>query len=421
MGAACCAPCCQDDRAEHQQIQQQLHQVHQHQQLQQSRAQRSTASLAGSVASDVDSTARGVSAGDPSHFRKAISDAMQREDISRRLAVMAEYPPTHMDSISTGCRRRQQISDTANPAFRLAWKGMTKNVICSACGAKLFKHSDSIAEGGKLPLPLKVTGMDDNTEYLCVPFDIGRTTSRPPPSNQAPGGTPAEPYATLLHSNGDLFATVEAPPAGSMKDDILLYNLRNTACWQCHCFIGFTITSVTPKSSDPTAVRKRLQQLNELTAQTPVPPDDDTPIKMTAVYPVGLTIVGLRYVRVTDCKTDKNVWKRTPLLCSDERCGRVLSYVDQLLCTRRVWSFGAEPPQSASYVNGVVRENIDVLSAREERLMQGRFIMADLYCKCGKQVGYKFCKDLSRDLKNINQVGRYGLVISCLRIGPQEP
>ena len=46
--------------------------------------------------------------------------------------------------------------------------------------------------------------------------------------------------------------------------------------------------------------------------------------------------------------------------------------------------------------------------------------MADVHCKCGKQVGYKFCGDKTTTKRNLNQVGRYGLVSSCFSRAPYQ-
>ena len=58
--------------------------------------------------------------------------------------------------------------------------------------------------------------------------------------------------------------------------------------------------------------------------------------------------------------------------------------------------------------------------AYEETLAQGRMEMADVYCHCGAQVGYKFCADRTPSKRNLNQVGRYGLVCSTFMIAPYQ-
>ncbi|KAJ9437292.1 hypothetical protein DIPPA_13739 [Diplonema papillatum] len=135
--------------------------------------------------------------------------------------------------------------------------------------------------------------------------------------------------------------------------------------------------------------------------------------EVTATY----TFLGFRYIRMLNPWSLQPVQPRIPLLCV--HCKRTLSYTDQILCTKRRWSFGTASAQNACYMNTVRLENINVGSFREERLAQGRFIMGDMNCVCGAIVGYKFCKDLTRDSRNIYQVGRFGLVSSCFVVSQQ--
>ena len=46
--------------------------------------------------------------------------------------------------------------------------------------------------------------------------------------------------------------------------------------------------------------------------------------------------------------------------------------------------------------------------------------MADVHCKCGKQVGYMFCADRTPARRNLNQVGRMGLVVSTFSVAPYQ-
>lgn len=56
-------------------------------------------------------------------------------------------------------------------------------------------------------------------------------------------------------------------------------------------------------------------------------------------------------------------------------------------------------------------------NCHEHRLAQGLFDMADIHCQaCGSQVGYAFLKDKSEEKRNVNQVGRFGLVCSRVRL-----
>eukprot|EP01064_Diplonema_japonicum_P028838 TRINITY_DN4528_c0_g1_i4.p1 TRINITY_DN4528_c0_g1~~TRINITY_DN4528_c0_g1_i4.p1 ORF type:complete len:331 (+),score=39.55 TRINITY_DN4528_c0_g1_i4:105-1097(+) len=127
----------------------------------------------------------------------------------------------------------------------------------------------------------------------------------------------------------------------------------------------------------------------------------------------------LRYVTCVNPVTDNPIAPRTLLHCVE--CSAVLSSTDQILCTHRRWSFCAAPSQPACYVNSIMEGNVSLAAPREERLAQGKFLMADVSCRCGKLVGYKFCKDLTRDTRNQYQIGRYGLVASCFRVAGDSP
>ena len=125
--------------------------------------------------------------------------------------------------------------------------------------------------------------------------------------------------------------------------------------------------------------------------------------------------LGIRYLRLVDARSMRPVLPLVPLLCRG--CDRALSYTDQLLCTKRRWGFGAGAPENACFMNALVDGNFEVRGEYEEHLAQGLMDMADVYCKCGKQVGYKFCRDKTPNGRNLNQVGRYGLVTSCFQRG----
>ena len=56
----------------------------------------------------------------------------------------------------------------------------------------------------------------------------------------------------------------------------------------------------------------------------------------------------------------------------------------------------------------------------EEMLAQGLMDMSDIFCKCGKQVGYMFRADKTPNRRNLNQVGRMGLVCSTFAVAPYQ-
>mmetsp|Transcript_50487 Transcript_50487/g.131355 ORF Transcript_50487/g.131355 Transcript_50487/m.131355 type:complete len:219 (+) Transcript_50487:979-1635(+) len=157
----------------------------------------------------------------------------------------------------------------------------------------------------------------------------------------------------------------------------------------------------------------------QATPRTPASPEQSSTrglvFNSARVVPVEQFMLGLRYLRLVDAHSLRGVEDLTPLLC--RACERPLSYTDQLLCTRRRWGFGRTVPQPACFVNSVVRENTKVQGRYDEHLAQGLMGMADVWCICGCQVGYRFCADKTPAKRNLNQVGRFGLVVSTFSVG----
>ena len=131
---------------------------------------------------------------------------------------------------------------------------------------------------------------------------------------------------------------------------------------------------------------------------------------------MGQIYLGVRYLRVLDAQRRRPLGELVPLLCRG--CERPLSYTDQLLCTRRRWGFGRAPPSPACFVNSLVRAHVEVKGRYEEMLAQGLMDMSDVFCVCGKQVGYMFRQDKTPNRRNLNQVGRMGLVCSAFKVAP---
>jgi len=128
--------------------------------------------------------------------------------------------------------------------------------------------------------------------------------------------------------------------------------------------------------------------------------------------------LGSRYLRLLDAVHNRPVGEIVPIVC--RHCERTLSYTDQLLCTRRRWGFGRGTPEPACFVNSLVRSNVEVRGIYEEMLAQGLMLMSDVYCRCGKQVGYMFRADKTPNKCNLNQIGRMGLVCSTFAVAPYQ-
>ena len=131
-------------------------------------------------------------------------------------------------------------------------------------------------------------------------------------------------------------------------------------------------------------------------------------------HPTSLT----DYRLTLNAQTMAPIQPVVPLLCVG--CGATLSYTDQIMCTKRRWGFGDGAPENACFMNSLVKGAFVVGDSYEEHLAQGLMEMADVHCKCGKQVGYKFCGDKTTTKRNLNQVGRYGLVSSCFSRAPYQ-
>ncbi len=131
---------------------------------------------------------------------------------------------------------------------------------------------------------------------------------------------------------------------------------------------------------------------------------------------VGQTFLGVRYLRIIDVQRNRPLHDLVPILC--RACERPLTHTDQLLCTRRRWGFGDSAPEPACFVNSLVRGSFRVEGSYDEQLAQGLMKMADVFCACGEQVGYKFVADRTPSGRNLNQVGAAAPIRTLPRTTP---
>lgn len=139
--------------------------------------------------------------------------------------------------------------------------------------------------------------------------------------------------------------------------------------------------------------------------------------------PVAQFFLGIRYLRVLDSggRHRKPMFAAAPIICAEPMCRNVLSYADMILDCNRRWGLGDGPPERAMFMNTLSVGSYSIRNRHEHRLAQGLFDMADVHClKCGKAVGYAFLKDKSEEQRNINQVGRFGLVCSQVSLANDE-
>jgi len=137
---------------------------------------------------------------------------------------------------------------------------------------------------------------------------------------------------------------------------------------------------------------------------------------------VGQIFLGTRYLRVLDGSPNglgrrNAIHPISAILCANGSCRNVLSYTDMILDCNRRWSLADGAPERAMFMNALCEGSYVARNFHEHRLAQGLFDMADVHCKaCIAQVGYAFIRDKSEEKRNVNQVGRFGLVCSRVRL-----
>eukprot|EP01060_Flectonema_neradi_P016442 TRINITY_DN23033_c0_g1_i1.p1 TRINITY_DN23033_c0_g1~~TRINITY_DN23033_c0_g1_i1.p1 ORF type:complete len:338 (+),score=34.11 TRINITY_DN23033_c0_g1_i1:82-1095(+) len=239
-------------------------------------------------------------------------------------------------------------------------------IVCSGCGYTIA-YGDSIVKNPEVRV-----SVDDSRKCIVILQSVSAAepvTHEPKP--------PRKTRPIFKTFGGDIYGTLNAPPHSflMLSSSSASTPLKcNEVCPNCSIFLGIVLSHYSE------GVTKRYVHL------------------------------GIRYIRYTNPTTSQPITDRTAIRCAS--CLITLSYSDQILCTKRRWAMG----QHACYMNSLVYENVSLSSPREERLAQGKFIMADISCACGKAVGYKFCQDLSRNSRNVYQVGRFGLISSLFVI-----
>ena len=235
-------------------------------------------------------------------------------------------------------------------------------IVCSGCGYSIAYCNHIVTN------PEIRVSVDDSRKCLVVL----QSSSNALPVTHEP--RPARKSKQIFKTfGGDIYGTLNAPPHSLLTtstSSTVVPLKQNEVCPNCEIFLGIILSVVV------NGMTKRYIHL------------------------------GMRYVRFINPATEEPIYERTIIRCAS--CQIPLSYTDQVLCTKRRWAMG----QHACYMNSLIYDNVSLSSPREERLAQGKFIMADISCVCGKVIGYKFCQDLSRNSRNVYQVGRFGLLSS---------
>ncbi|CAI5998324.1 unnamed protein product [Closterium sp. NIES-64] len=102
-------------------------------------------------------------------------------------------------------------------------------------------------------------------------------------------------------------------------------------------------------------------------------------------------------------------------------CLNVLFHSHQVLSARHCWDAGSGT-EVAVYCNALHPGAFLLAPPRTEELAQGAMQVADVACaRCHAPIGWKFCSLAGHgaDLRNLNQVGRFGIVLSSIHRGKE--
>eukprot|EP00325_Prymnesiales_sp_UTEX-LB-985_P026274 CAMPEP_0174733160 /NCGR_PEP_ID=MMETSP1094-20130205/60780_1 /TAXON_ID=156173 /ORGANISM="Chrysochromulina brevifilum, Strain UTEX LB 985" /LENGTH=383 /DNA_ID=CAMNT_0015935783 /DNA_START=121 /DNA_END=1272 /DNA_ORIENTATION=+ len=345
---------------------------------------------------------------------------MEKADRQRLLLFQA---------VSNKSRRRSRQAATtpgAHIGFQMAQRTTQHVYCCGACGVSL-----ALSEPHLFPLWYAEDSVNLDTsnapcartrctgKWLVRPQDILNDTQH------AAAVSLDDSAHTICTESADV---IEAESHAFETIDGWHYGFTGIRCRQCTVFLGVKLKTVRHKHivhahsippdfrgvrvSNPaevwlsSALAARLLEAEEDGIE-----DDDSDEE--AEVRVEQIFLGVRYLRVLDAQRNQPADERIALLCRE--CSREISHTDQLLCANRRWGFGNSLPEAACFMNSVVGTSVQVRGQYEEHLAQGRMDMADVFCKCGAQVGYKFCADRTPTKRNLNQVGRFGLVCSTFR------
>ena len=318
------------------------------------------------------------------------------------------------------------------------WRCSVRGVNCAQCNSFVGVKLKTIEQRPAERRPPRHAALDLLSEYLhdsrgvrlSPPDDRWLTASRaaaaaataaaeaaaapatpPPAATPPPVPSPAasEPRAASLRSAiGPVGAVAAVGEVTSVEEVMTVVQSDGTASEDEDATDSLEDDSSYDDDSEGSSEEEAAASVMMMsTVEEPLPP-----------LSVEQIFLGVRYLRLVDARRNRPCSELVPMLCRG--CERPLSYTDQLLCTRRRWGFGRGPPEPACFVNSLILENVEVRGRYEEMLAQGLMDMSDVYCKCGKQVGYMFRADKTPNRRNLNQVGRMGLVCSAFHVAPYQ-
>lgn len=283
----------------------------------------------------------------------------------------------------------------AHVGFEMARSRTRFFFCCSGCGARLFRPQDLVQEREAVD----VSTIDSASCFAVQDCDVTHGKER------------------LVHSN-------------VMTDSInehWSFTVRTINCPGCRVYLGVKVVKAHQGATDVLASRNLEDTMAHIFGMQSECSISEPRAQWLALMgynkqvsevawskSVNQYYVATRYLRLRDAHTGKFEPEPLQLVCVD--CDTTLSYSDQIVCYQRRWGFGENMPEPACYMNSVITEKVTVGHPYPEQLGQGPFTMADVWCKCGAQVGYKFMRDETASQRNKHHIGRYGLVNSCVRL-----
>lgn len=319
--------------------------------------------------------------------RARVAHSPIKVESNQLAATMAQENARRAQLFEEALREQERPTRRSTPSgahigYEMARASTRRIFCCGACGAWIGRPHDVVSKSQRA---IDVS-LDDSEETLCLNASNVREMDQ-----------------AIEVSAGDAWVC----------------RARWLQCAQCQVILGVRIESAerVPRIEERQNTDIIQVHLRSAPGMYVHAPSENSFLKPIApvgtVLRIDLAYLGWRYLRLLDAHSAVPVQAVVPLLC--QGCGRILTFTDQLLCVKRRWGFNATPPERACYVNSLCEANIKLREeVFEEHLAQGRMDMDDVFCACGKQVGYRFCRDKTSNLRNQHACGRYGLVQSCL-------
>jgi len=359
--------------------------------------------------------------------RQTVVASVTRRDMRREMKEARSRADRCIREIMQQNRRNIPREEGKHASFKIANSTMSHVFCCAACSSPLFAKQDVF----RLPKHA-IVNLEDSRETFIVSrcpvgsLNLSKTFRR----DRTPNGTFRMRIVTCSVCNVFLGIKVkdfvENQVVGENNENTNFRSRMNRTGILVRPLPGLFCSSRRRRASSSFG-NMDLEVLDELRdtyqssellyhhPRTRTQSDSSCIDGDQGTVSISTFFLGRNYVLVKQARDLRDAIERVPIKCI--HCDRTITYTDQLLCAERRWSFNPEePPSPACYCNSLVVENVtQVGRIYMERLAQGPFEMADLECKCGKRIGYKFVRDCSDTLRNIHQQGRCGIVLRAVK------